>query len=413
MRGHRSGLPVAVAIAVVTAGAATLAVRPRGGLIDPAPASEQAYFDRAELDRIHDYSGPQRVLGLAGLAVTGGALALVALRPPRRIRRALERAGARPILGSAAAGAAISVAIVVVTLPLAAARHSRAEDYGLSTQDWGPWLADVGKAAAIEAPLAAAGAAILVGLMRRFPRHWWAPASAAVVALSVVFLWLAPVVIDPVFNRFTALPEGRLRSEVLELAERSGVEVGEVYRIDASRRTTGANAYVGGLGHTKRVVLYDNLIEDFSPAEVRSVVAHELGHVKHDDVPRGLLWVALVAPGGLLVIQRLTERWAPRAGGGGAAGPATLPAAVLALAVVSFALGIAGNYVSRRVEARADAYALRLTGDPAGFIALERRLVTKNLGDPDPPGVLSALFGTHPPAVERIGFALTYAREER
>jgi STE24 endopeptidase len=410
MRGHRVGLPVAVAIAVVAAGAATLAVRPRSGLIEPAPASEQAYFSESELDRIRGYSRPQRVLGLGGLALTGGALAFVAVRPPRRVRRALERAGARPLLGAAAAGAALSVALVVVALPLAAVRHSRSEDYGLSTQTWGPWLGDVAKATGIEALLAAGGATILVGLMRRFPRHWWLPGSGAVVALSAVFVWLSPIVIEPAFNKFEPLPDGRLRSEVLDLAKRSDVEVGEVYRVDASRRTTGANAYVGGLGHTKRVVLYDNLIEDFSPAEVRSVVAHELAHVKNDDVPKGLLWIAIVAPAGMLLIQRLTERLAPD---GDRTGPAALPAAAFSLAVVSFALGIAGNAVSRPVEARADAYALRLTEDPAGFIALERRLVTQNLADPDPPALLSKLFGTHPPAVERIGFALSYAREEQ
>jgi STE24 endopeptidase len=411
MRGHRVGLPVALVIAVVAAGAATLAIRPRGGLIEPAPARAQDYFEPSELERIRDYSRPQRALGLAGLAVTGGTLALIALRPPRRVRRALERAGRRPILGAAAAGAAISVALVLVALPLAAVRHARAEDYGLSTQSWGEWGVDVAKAAGIEALLAAGGAAILIGLIRRFPRRWWLPASGAAVALSAAFLWLAPVVIEPVFNRFTPLPEGRLRSEVLDLAKRSGVDVGEVYRIDASRRTTGANAYVGGLGHTKRVVLYDNLIEDFSPAEVRSVVAHELAHVKYDDVPKGLLWIAIVAPAALFLAQRLTERLAPDAAP--RAGPSALPAAVLSLAVVSFALGIVGNSVSRRVEARADAYALRLTEDPAGFIALERRLVTRNLADPDPPAALVTLFATHPPAVERIGFALTYARGER
>jgi STE24 endopeptidase len=412
MRGHRVGLPVAVAIVVVAAGAATLLVRPRDGLIESTPASEQAYFSQSQLDRIHDYSGPQRALGLGGLAITGGALALVAVRPPRRVRRALERAGTRPVLGAAAAGAALSVALVAVTLPLAAVRHARAEDFGLSTQSWGPWAGDLAKAAAIEAVLAAGGAAILMGLMRRFPRHWWLPGSGAAVALSVVFVWLAPVVIEPVFNRFEPLPEGRLRADVLDLAKRADVDVGEVYRIDASRRTTGANAYVGGLGHTKRVVLYDNLIDDFSEAEVRSVVAHELAHVKNDDVPKGILWIAIVAPAGMLLIQRLTERLA-RGEPGAKPGPAALPAAAFSIAVVSFALGVAGNAVSRPVEARADAYALRLTEDPAGFIALERRLVTQNLGDPDPPTLLSTLFGTHPPAMERIGFALTYAREER
>jgi STE24 endopeptidase len=410
MRGHRVGLPVAVAIAVVAAGAATLAIRPRSGLIEPAPASEQAYFSASELDRIHDYSRPQRALGLGGLALTGGVLALVAVRPPRRARRALERAGARPVLGAAAAGAALSVALVVVTLPLAAVRHSRAEEYGLSTQDWGPWAVDVAKATGIEALFAAGGAAILIGLMRRFPRHWWLPGAGAVAALSAAFVWLSPIVIEPVFNKFEPLPKGQLRSDVLDLSERAGVEVGEVYRIDASRRTTGANAYVGGLGHTKRVVLYDNLIEDFSPAEVRSVVAHALAHVKNDDVPKGLLWLAIVAPAGMLLIQRLTERLAPASD---RSGPAALPAAAFSIAVVSFALGMAGNAVSRPVEARADAYALRLTKDPAGFIALERRLVTQNLSDPDPPGLLMVLFGTHPPAMERIGFALRYARDER
>jgi STE24 endopeptidase len=407
MRGHRVGLPAAVAIAVVTAGAATLAIRPHGGLIEPAPASEQAYFSASELDRIHDYAGPQRVLGLAGLALTGGTLALIALRPPRRVRRALERAGARPIRGAAAAGAGIALVVTVVGVPLAAVAQSRSVDYGLSTQDWGPWAADLAKSTAIEALLAAGGAAILMALMRRFPRHWWAPVSVAVIVLSAVFIWLTPVVIDPIFNKFTPLPNGPLRSQVLDLARRSGVDVGQVYRIDASRRTTGANAYVNGLGHSKRVVLYDNLIENYSPAEVRSVVAHELGHVKENDVPKGLLWVALVTPAGVLLIQRLTERLAP---GAERPGPAALPAAALSLALVSFGLGIAGNHISRRVEARADAHALRVTHDPAGFIALERRLATDNLSDPDPPSALVALFGTHPPTVERIGFALTYAR---
>ena len=400
-------LPVAVAIAVVAAGAATVALRPRNGLIDPAPADEQAYFSPGELHRIMEFTGPQRALGLAGLAISGATLAIVALRPPRPVRRALERAGARPVLGAAGAAAGLSVLLVMAGLPVAAVAHSRAKDFGLSTQDWPAWLGDLGKSVAIEAALAAGAGAIGVALMRRFPRRWWMPGAAAVIALSVVFLWLAPVVLDPVFNRFDPLPEGRLRSEVLDLARRSGVDVGEVYRVDASRRTTGANAYVNGIGSTKRVVLYDNLIDGYSDAEVRSVVAHELAHVKHRDVPRGLLWVAIVAPAGVLVIQRLTERIGPR----GPAGPATLPALALSIALVSFVLGIPGNYLSRRVEASADAYALRLTQDPRGFIDLERHLTRTNVSDPSPPGWRTALFGTHPPTMDRIGFALTYERE--
>src|SRR5205085_6047030 len=181
-------------------------------------------------------------------------------------------------------------------LPIDAIAHNRAAEFGLSTQSWGAWAADVAKSDAINAAFAAAGGALLVLLIRRFPRRWWIPASVAIVAVSALFTFLGPVVLDPVFNRFTPLPQGKLRSEVLELARQSHVKVGQAYRVDASRRTTGSNAYVNGLGATKRVVLYDNLIEGYKPAEIRSVVAHELGHVKHRDVPRGLLWLAIVAP---------------------------------------------------------------------------------------------------------------------
>jgi STE24 endopeptidase len=395
--GYR--LPVAAFAAVLAATAATLLLRPRGGLIEPAAVEVTAYFSPAELDRAGDFRGPQRLLGLAGLCLSGATLALIALRLPR------ERLRGRPVRGAAAAGAAIALVLVVVNLPLDAVRHHRAVDVGLSTQDWGPWLVDVAKAGGIGALFAAAGAAGAVALWRRFGERWWIPASVAVVAVSAAFVYAAPLVLEPLFNDFEELPDGRLRADVLELADRSGVDVGEVYRVDASRRTTGANAYVAGLGHTKRVVLYDNLIEDFSPAEVRSVVAHELAHVKYDDVPRGLLFLALIAPPGMLLVQRIAVRLAP-----GARGADLVPALALALAAVSFAGQVAGSQVSRGVEARADAFALRQTEDPEAFISLERRLAVQNVSEPDPPALLHTLFGTHPTTLERIGSGEAYRR---
>jgi STE24 endopeptidase len=410
MEAHRVGLPLAVGIAVVAAGAATFALRPRSELIQPAPVAATDYFSASQLDRIHDYTGTQRLLGLGGLALSTGTLAFIALRPPRRVRRALERGAARPILGAAAAGGALSLVLVVVDLPLGAVAEQRARDFGLSTQDWGGWLGDAAKSAGIGAVFAALGGALLMALIRRFPRSWWAIGAVAAVVFSAVFVSYGPVVIDPLFNKFSALPNSPLRSEVLALAHKDGIDVGQVYRVDASRRTTGANAYVNGLGHTKRVVLYDNLLKDFSPDQVRSVVAHELGHVKHRDVPRGLLWLAIVAPAGMLVIQRLTERIAPAGTSGRRAGPIVLPAAALSIAVVSFLLNIPGNVLSRQVERSADAHALHLDGDPAAFIAVQRKLALQNLGDPDPPGWLQVVFGTHPATVDRIGYALAWAR---
>src|SRR3954451_12258976 len=258
MEAHRVGLPLAVGIAVFAAGAATLALRPRHGLIHPAPVAAEAYFSQSELDRARDYRGPQRLLGLGGLAIEAGTLALIALRPPRRVRRALERGKARPILAAAGAGAAFAVLMVVVQLPVSIPAEQRARDFGISTQNWGSWTGDLLKSTGISIVLTALGAMILMGVIRRFPRSWWALGAAAAIVLSAVFVFFAPVLIDPVFNKFERLPDGTVRSEVLGLADRAGVKVGQVYRVDASRRTPGANAYVNGLGGTKRVVIYDN-----------------------------------------------------------------------------------------------------------------------------------------------------------
>jgi STE24 endopeptidase len=411
MEAHRVGLPLAVGIAVVAAGAATFALRPRSELLDSAPVAATDYFSASQLDRIHEYTGPQRLLGIAGLALSTGTLALIAVRPPRRLRRALERGARRPILAAAGTGGALSLVLLVVGLPVGAVAEQRARDFGLSTQDWGGWIGDAAKSAGIGAVFAAAGGALLMALVRRFPRSWWALGAAAAVGFSAVFVSYGPVLIDPLFNKFTALPNSPLRSEILALSHKDGVDVGEVYRVDASKRTTGANAYVNGIGRTKRVVLYDTLLNEFSPDQVRSVVAHELGHVKHRDVPRGLLWLAIVAPAGMLVIQRLTERIAPEARTGRAAGPIVVPAAALSIALVAFVLNIPGNALSREVERSADGHALDLDGDPAAFIAVERKLSVQNLGDPDPPDWLQLIFGTHPKTVERIGYALTWARE--
>jgi len=404
-----------MAVAVVAAGAATLILRPRSGLIEPAAVDAAAYFSKAQLDRASEFRDLQRLIGLGGLAVSGGTLALLALRPPKRMAALAERAGRRPVAGGAVVGAGLSLALVVTGLPLSLWAHERAVDVGLSTQSLGPWLSDVGLSAVIGAVVGALGGAVGIALLRRFPRRWWIPAAGVVTGFAVLMIYVSPILIDPLFNKFEPLPRGELRSKVLSLAGRSGVDVGEVYRVDASRRTTAINAYVGGIGHTKRVVLFDNLIDDYPPDQVRSVVAHELGHVHNSDLPRGLLWIAIVAPAGMLLVQRLAELMGARHGLGGGVerrpGPAALPAVALALSLVSFGMTCAGNALSRPVEARADSFALETTRDPEAFIELERSLAIRNIGDPDPPALFQTLFGTHPTTIERIGFGEALKRD--
>ena len=408
----RLRLPLAILVAVAAAGAATFLLRPRSGLIEPAPVDVQAYFTAFQLERAEDFRSVQRVLGLAGIVVSTATLALLAWRPPRR---PFEWLGRRPLLGAAAAGAGISVLLVVVDLPLSALRRERAIDVGLITQTWTDWAGDLLLSSAINAALAGVGGLIALVLVRRFRRNWWAPAAGLVVAFGVFTIWLYPVLIDPLFNDFEKLPPGPVRQDVLELAREADVDVGEVYRVDASRRTTAANAYVGGLGHSKRVVLYDNLLSSFPRDQVRLVVAHELGHQKNNDLPRGLLWLAIVAPAGTLLAQRLAERFGRRFGMDDPAikpGPIVIPAVALAVTLVSLGLGSASNVLSRQVEARADAFALDLTRDPASFVQFERRIALRNITDTDPPGLLHALFDTHPTIRERIGFGEAWERPE-
>jgi STE24 endopeptidase len=309
------------------------------------------------------------------------------------------------VLAGAAAAAALSVTITIAVLPLRVVSRERAKDVGLVTQSWVGYAGDVAKGTAIGAGLAGAGGALLVFGMRRFRRRWWAPGAAVVVAFGVVMTYVTPVVLDPLFNKFTPLPAGETRSEVLELARRAGVDVGEVYEMDASRRTTAANAYVTGLGRTKRVVLYDNLLDDFEPGEVRLVVAHELGHVHNDDVPHGLLYLALVAPFGMFAVARLAERLAPRDSLGTAA---AVPAVVLSVAVLVPAVTAISNQLSRGVEQRADQFSLELTREPETFIAFQQRIARKNVSDPDPPAAWQYLLGTHPTTIERIGLARAF-----
>src|SRR5204863_9439049 len=172
--------------------------------------------------------------------------------------------------------------------------------------------------------------------------------AAAVGGFARWLVCAAAVLVGRLCNRFAPLPEGNLRGEGLTLGKRAKVDVGEVYRVDASRRTTATNAYVWGLGKTKRVVIYDTLIRDYPDDQVRSVVAHELSHVVHKDVPRGLLWLAIVAPAATLLVKELAERLNHGRPLGTAAG---LPALALSVAIVSTLLGSASNALSRRVEA--------------------------------------------------------------
>jgi STE24 endopeptidase len=388
-----------LALGAAEAGARLLA--PPAPAIEPAGIDLRAYFSDAELERGKRFARPQLAIGIARTAVDAAALGLVVWRPPR----ALRRRGSRPVLQGALAGAALAAGLTLPPLPLSALARRRAISVGLVTQSWRGWVGDLVKATAIEAALAGAAGGAVVAVTRRYPRRWWLPAAGGSVLVGAAFAALGPVLLAPVFNDFTPLPEGQTRADVLELARAAGVDVGEVYSIDASRRTTAANAYVTGLGPTKRVVLFDTLLDRYGRDEIRGVVAHELAHVRHRDVPRGVLYAALVAPAAALAVQRLSWALSPQRGTA-----AALPAVALASGLVGAPTGLAGNRLSRAIERRADAYSLELAGASEAFVSFERAIALQNVADLDPPRWVTRLLSTHPSTAERIGYAVAFTQ---
>jgi STE24 endopeptidase len=382
-----------VLFAAASAEAAVRALVPREAVLAPVAVDLRQHFSAHEIARGRRYARPQMAIGLTRATVDAIALAAIVRRSPRK--------GAPAITG-----AALSVGLSLPGLPLAALARHRALKVGLATQTWRDWSIDLLKSSAIQSVMAGAGAAGVTVVTRRWPRDWWLPAAGGSVIFGGALAALAPVVLDPIFNDFTPLADGQTRSDVLELAARAEVKVGQVYSIDASRRTTAANAYVTGLGPTKRVVLFDTLLDRYSRDEIKVVVAHELAHVRHRDVARSIAFAALTAPAGALAVQRLSWALSTERGTTGA-----LPALAMAAGAVSIPVGVIANRLSRAVERRADAFSLRLSDAPEAFVSFERAIALQNIADLEPPKALTALLSTHPPTDERIGAALAYQKK--
>lgn len=330
--------------------------------------------------------------------------------------RLVELVG-RPLGGhwlaeAVAGGLAVVLVGQLATLPLAAWRHTILVRYGLSTQGWAGWAVDVLKAYAVTVVIAAIALAGFFTVTRLAPRWWWALAAAGAASLVALLSFGFPVLVEPVFNRFTPMEPGPLRTELMAMAQRDGVPVRDVLVADASRRTRSVNAYVSGIGPTRRIVVYDTLLAQAPQPEVVSVVAHELAHAKHRDVVAGTLLGALAAAAAVVGLY-LLGAWGGLLRAAGVGSVAEPRAIALLLAVVTVAGLVAGPaqaLVSRQVEARADADALALTGDPSGFVAMQGRLAAVNRSDPDPPRWEHLLFGSHPTTVERIAAARAWAR---
>jgi STE24 endopeptidase len=417
---RRAALVAAVVLGAVLA--VVIAVRtpwvplpePPGGYtpVDPTAGLSPAQVDRAKA--FATALRPASLLSLLLALTVSAALGLTALGA--RLMHALARpfgGGWVPqvLLGAAA----FTVLGRLATLPLAAYAETVRHRYGLSTRGWGLWLRDVAVSTAISAAITALALLSFLWLVRRAPRTWWIWSAATAAGFVVVGSFLYPLVIEPAFNRFEPLAAGQLRSDLLALAEENGTPVQDVLVSDASRRTTGLNAYVSGFGSTRRIVLYDTVLERLPDDQVESIVAHELGHVATDDVLTGTLTGALAAGAGVAALGWLlaSPRLLRRAGADTAGDPRVVPLLLFLVAIGGLLSAPVQNAVSRHVEARADVHALDLTRDPEAFVGMQRDLAASNLSDPDPPAAWRWFFGSHPTVAQRVAMAADWARLER
>jgi STE24 endopeptidase len=363
------------------------------------PPSPGTVFTAAEIQRAEDYAGLQRLLSWASLAVslaTACVLGFTSLGA-----RAVDRIRGPWWWQVPVAVLALALVGRLVTLPLAILMRRRALHAGLTNQDWSAYAVDLAKGLGVQVVATSIVLLVLIGAARRWPRAWPAVAGLLLAGLVMAGSFVYPLLVEPLFNHFEPLPDGELRSQILELSHEEGVHVDDVLVADASRRTTTLNAYVSGFGSSRRVVVYDNLLDDVDRREVLSVVAHELGHARHDDVLTGSL---LGAAGALLGVGLLGLLV------GGVADPRRVPRLLALAAVATLLASPLQNSISRRIETRADVASLRTTDDPEAFIAVQRELALRSLADPTPYAVSQFWFGTHPTTLQRIALAQRFER---
>lgn len=309
-------------------------------------------------------------------------------------------------------GSVFFLSLQVIGLPLAFfSGFVLPHRYGLSTQTFAGWVRDQTLGLALSAVI---GLPLLEGtywLLRVTGEAWWLWAAAGYLLFVVVIANLAPVLIMPLFNKYVPLGDehaeliGRLKT----LAQRAGTHVSGVYRFDMSRRTRSANAALTGIGNTRRIILGDTLLSEFTNDEVETVIAHELGHHVHRDIPVGIVISGALTLVGLFIAAQVLRLGSAVLGFAGPADIAALPLFGLSLGLFGVLTTPLSNAYSRWREVRADAYAIQATGKPRAFANAMTRLANQNLADADPERWVVVLLYSHPPIRDRLAHAARLA----
>lgn len=273
--------------------------------------------------------------------------------------------------------------------------------YGLSTQNLKSWMGDLAKGGGIGLVFGAAAVAIVYWFLLDFQDLWWLLAWAVMIMATVIMSIVGPVALVPLFYKVRPLGDSELRSRLEQLAGKAGASVNGIYTLDFSSKGTTANAALMGIGRTRRIVVSDTLIQEYTLPEIEVVTAHEIGHHLHRDIYRAFVIQSAVYLIGLKIIDVILKSVVPPLGYH-IADPAALPLLLLLFGALSAVFSPLTNAYSRHVESQADNYALALTDDPVAFVDSMTRLANQNLSMADPPRWEELLFYTHPSYNRRV-----------
>lgn len=382
--------------------------------------SAEATLDNARQQKARRYARQSQLLMLANLGISAVVIAVLLFSGLSFwLRDALKfAAGWQPIAGwepwrTALYFLALGAAVAIIDAPLSwYGGYVLPHRYGLSTQRFGTWLLDGLKSLAISLPIEILAIEFVYLLLALSPNAWWVWTGLAILLFTVVLANLAPILLLPLFYKLTPLPDGDVKQRALALAAQAHTRVRGIYSMNMSAKTTAANAAVMGLGNTRRIVIGDTLLNNYTPDEIEVVVAHELGHQVHRDIPKLIVVQTVTMLGGLylanLALHAVVGAFPAYQG---LSDPATMPLVAAVLGIFGLVVLPLSNGFSRIVERQADGYALESTGKVSAFISAMTRLANQNLSELNPHPLVEFFLYNHPSIGNRLAFARRYAEK--
>ena len=407
----RSLLKAALAVAAVTLAAAvvvTVSAQPQ-----PQPKAPDQRFEVEVTPEMVRHSRIRDVLYFVGNAWAVGTFALLLLTPiSRKIRDAAARITKKPFLVAMIYIAILTVVVAIIDFPLAYySGFVVPHQFDLTDQTFGAWMTDHVKELGVGLVIGAVVGALALLAIRRFKR-WWLALWIGSIPLILLMVVIQPVVLDPLFNKFEPLKNAQLRTKLLDLASRAGIEGGRVYEVDKSKQTKTLNAYVNGIGPTARIVMWDTLLAEMTEDEVLAVMGHEMGHYVLNHMWKGLAFTMAIAFFVFFLGQKIHDRGLAKNGArwgiSGPGDPASVPWLMLIMLVMAFFLTPVGAAYSRYGEHQADVFALELTHLNEPMASAFVKLAENAKRDPNPHPFIKYWRYSHPPIAERIPFSLGY-----